>query len=358
MKLNHLNRLTFSVASYWSARRISILLTIVALVLWSYSITQAELVIGFYGLIHSLPVTFFIALGILTIASAILWVSKEKHDGLLLIHLCVLILSLWLIPFALGGEGASQPVLRDAYLTWYHSAYIGSHARINPLLYFYHSWPASSILTIAMSQISSLNDGYLVMAVAPTVVQFLLLPVLYVFFRETIGLNNNIHWFGLWLFYLGNWNFFGSQLNGAGVATYLLITFITIIILVHTRAGNPMPYSLLLLIIFPAIILSHPLVALLAFAPIMAALVLRLRGITLTFLVLSPFLLISWYIYGEANLFLSKNLPGVIEDLRTLLTLDLDVISRAGVDTIIRQVQVIRVLYSLYFFILTLFGVF
>ena len=53
--------------SLWSAKRISILLTIVALILWSFSVIQAEFSIGFYGFIHSFPISFFIALAFLTI---------------------------------------------------------------------------------------------------------------------------------------------------------------------------------------------------------------------------------------------------------------------------------------------------
>ena len=56
-------------------RQISILLTIIAVLLWAHSILYARLEIGHFGLIHSLPVTFFVALALLTVASAILWVS-------------------------------------------------------------------------------------------------------------------------------------------------------------------------------------------------------------------------------------------------------------------------------------------
>ena len=72
---------------HFTNRQISVLLTIVALVLWSCGIIQAKLDIGFFGLIHSFPIIFFISLGILTIASAILWVSKENHGKLLFFQL-------------------------------------------------------------------------------------------------------------------------------------------------------------------------------------------------------------------------------------------------------------------------------
>jgi len=85
-------------------RQISILLTIIAVLLWAHSILYARFEIGHFGLIHGLPVTFFVALALLTVASAILWVSKEKHGKLLLLQLLLLISALWLIPVVTGGS--------------------------------------------------------------------------------------------------------------------------------------------------------------------------------------------------------------------------------------------------------------
>ena len=59
-------------------RQISILLTILALLLWSQSILFAKFDIGHWGLIGSLPITFFVALALLTVASAILWASPPR----------------------------------------------------------------------------------------------------------------------------------------------------------------------------------------------------------------------------------------------------------------------------------------
>ena len=40
----------------------SLLLTAIALLLWSHSIVSARFEIGYFGLIHGLPVTFFLGL--------------------------------------------------------------------------------------------------------------------------------------------------------------------------------------------------------------------------------------------------------------------------------------------------------
>jgi hypothetical protein len=99
---------TYASLSAGRWRQISILLTIIAVFLWAHSILSARLEIGYLGLIHSLPVTFFIALALLTIASAILWVSKEKHGKLLLLQLLILVIAIWLIPLVTGGSPLGQ----------------------------------------------------------------------------------------------------------------------------------------------------------------------------------------------------------------------------------------------------------
>ncbi len=83
-------------------KQLSILLTVVALALWAVSIARANLVLDDWGLIRSLPVIYFVAVGLLTIAAAILWLSKESHNFLMGFQLCFFIAMLWLTPLLLG----------------------------------------------------------------------------------------------------------------------------------------------------------------------------------------------------------------------------------------------------------------
>ena len=59
--------------------QISLLLTVIAILLWAHSILLAKFEIGYLGLIRGLPITFFVALAFLAAASATLWVSKENQ---------------------------------------------------------------------------------------------------------------------------------------------------------------------------------------------------------------------------------------------------------------------------------------
>ena len=63
----------------WRREQISLLLTAVAILLWTHSILCARLEIGYFGLIHGLPVTFFVALALLTVASAILYLLEKPE---------------------------------------------------------------------------------------------------------------------------------------------------------------------------------------------------------------------------------------------------------------------------------------
>jgi hypothetical protein len=88
---------------YLSRKQISFLLTIIALILWSFSITQANFEIGKYGIIGGFPALYFIALGLLTIASAVLWTSKGNHWKLLLVQLSFLVFSIFSAHLLVGG---------------------------------------------------------------------------------------------------------------------------------------------------------------------------------------------------------------------------------------------------------------
>ena len=81
----------------------SLLLTAIALLLWSHSIVSARFEIGYFGLIHGLPVSFFLALAVLTTASGVLWASKQNHGRLLGVQMVILVCALWLVPQITGG---------------------------------------------------------------------------------------------------------------------------------------------------------------------------------------------------------------------------------------------------------------
>lgn len=52
--------------------QISLMLTVIVILLWAHSILLAKFEIGYLGLIHGVPITFFVALVFLAAGSATL----------------------------------------------------------------------------------------------------------------------------------------------------------------------------------------------------------------------------------------------------------------------------------------------
>ena len=182
--------------------QISILLTIIALLLSSHSILYAKLEIGYLGLIHSLPVTFFVALAFLTVASAILWVSKQDHGKLLLLQMLLLIIALWLIPVVTGG---SPPFMNHAYSNLGLTNYIAGEGGFSSKQLWYLSWPSAHIMSSMMIIVGSISFEPLLNVVPLFRAVVFLLP-LYILLRNILGKERiNYCWAGLWLFNLASW---------------------------------------------------------------------------------------------------------------------------------------------------------
>lgn len=210
-----------------SRQQVSILLTVISLLLWLHSIIHAKLEIGFFGLIHGLPITFFIALAILAIASSILWVSKEKHGKLLCLQLLILVSTLWLIPTVTGG---SPPVVNHDYRNIGMIDYIVSHGHFASSVAVYFSWPGTFIASAIITEVSLLNFETLInMGLMPFLMQLLCLVPLYVFLKNTLGEErSNYCWFGCWLFYLAEW-VVHVHLNPQGFGLFFLLILLALV---------------------------------------------------------------------------------------------------------------------------------
>ena len=85
-------------------------------------------------------ISFFIALGILTIASAILWTSNENHHKLLFFQLLFLVTALWLTPALIG----SHPFLGHAYKNLGLVSGIVEQGKVFSMWYL--AWPGAHVL--------------------------------------------------------------------------------------------------------------------------------------------------------------------------------------------------------------------
>ena len=121
--------------------RLSLLITSVALLILSYSYFQAKLNLNGYGLINSLPISYFVGLACLVIAASLLWVSEEKYTGLLILQTIILVISLFLTPYLLEGT----PRFPAAYQNYGFVDALLRTGHLNPQTAWYHSYPGFSL---------------------------------------------------------------------------------------------------------------------------------------------------------------------------------------------------------------------
>jgi hypothetical protein len=297
------------------ATELSLILTLAAAVLGTVSLIGAERTIGFLGVIHSFPLTFFIALALLSVAAAILWFSPQGNEGLSLCQWLLLNGAFWLAPLVFGDW---LPGGFHAYEFFGFSDYIIQQGHIQPDLdrLWYHNWPGFFLNIALWMQVLGIDSPDMIIRLAPFGVQVAYLGGLYLFFRNTLG--RKYCWIGLWLFTLGNW----QQQNALMPQAYALVLFFIILALLtkppllgvsDLRSAG---HRLVTFLLFVGIVVSHILTAL-ATLFMIAALYLARRYRLGTFIVLALATATSWMIYGGAP-FLERDLPGYVELLPQL----------------------------------------
>lgn len=281
-------------AGRYQPRQLSLLLTTIAVALWAFSIATAKLATDDWGIIHSLPVIFFIALGLLTIASAILWLSHQDYGKLLFLQLCLFITMLWLTPLLLGG---SLVFGRDAYVWHDTTEYILRYGHLDAASQWYHNWPGFDLVETSVIRILGIENPDLMLKIAPFLMQFILLGPLYIFFRNTIG-RSNYSWAAIWLFYLGNWTgqyYFSPQSFGF----LLLITVLALLTKSPAWAAVKAPgHRFLEILVFAGLTIAHLLTSIAGLFIVAALWLARvLRGRALLVLLVAVFVA-GWTIYG------------------------------------------------------------
>ncbi len=289
-------------------RQISLSLTISAVLLWAHSILYSQLEIGHFGLIHSLPVTFFIGIALLTIASAILWTAKENHSQLLFIQLLLLISALWLIPVITGG---SPPFINRAYWNLGLINHIAGEGSFSSGELWYLSWPGAHIVFAALKLVGSIDFEPLINIFPMFFILAFLLP-LYFFLSNILAKEqSNYRWAGLWLFSLGFWGAGGTSSSGQQIAFFLLLTVLALVTYPSLWRKDQSKLALLSMLglLAIAIIPVHQLTSL-ALVLLLAAFSVAKRTIKLVPIIgLCLVLLVVWDITGGGGLIAHKIIP-------------------------------------------------
>lgn len=312
-------------APHWSTRRISVLLTIVALVLWAYSIARAKFEIGSYGLISGFPAYYFLALGILTIASAILWVSKEDHWRLLGLQLGFLVVAIWLAPQVVGG---SPPMLDNMGADLGSIEYITRLGHFRQTVVWTHNWPIAWIFWAMGIRVAGVSmDGFAnFMLWLPFIWQLVMFLPVFMFFRNTIGkASPNYCWAAMWVFYLGEW--FETQNTGAqafGVlSVFSILALLTMTPAWRQRAGT-FGHRASAIILLGASVVTHLFGSMVSLG-ITATLQVSKRVRFSNLAIVAGVVLVAWSLYCAVGYFESR-LPAFLEQ-----GLRLDVATEKGV---------------------------
>jgi len=243
-------------------RQLSLLLFSVSIVLGSVSINFAELRLGTYGLIHSLPPTFFVALFLLTLSFLITIRFNAEDRALLCLHLIALLVLLYFLPAMIERTAKFEA----SYHVYGHTDYILRHGQANSAFSDYQYWPGLLYLGAAVIEITGLSPTTLLMYF-PIAFELICFPILYLLLKSLVQ-DHRIVWIALWIYYAAGWvhrAYYSSQ--ASGYLLLLAILFLTsfwILGAIERRGVGKGHVLLVLVVLFAAIVMTHLLSSIVA----------------------------------------------------------------------------------------------
>lgn len=245
----------------------SLWLSLIAFIIWLLSIERAmsDLYvkgIGDLGIITILPVTYIIAIILLTVSFFISLRSEKKNEKLITFQVVLLVFFLFSVT-PLIGDGS-----RLSYLNYGFTDYIIRNGHINQQDVLYHNWPSYFLYYAVVRDISGIGQEY-VLRSFPIFPNILFLPALLMFFGFVFkGVANGIEkkWLCIWMFYIANW-IYQDSLNAQSMAFFIFILISTILIKLMDINSSCVKYKkpfygfMLILFIF-SIITGHALTSL------------------------------------------------------------------------------------------------
>lgn len=275
----------------------SMILSAVAALCLLLSIATASLELSDYGIVNSLPFPFYVGLFLLPLASACLWFTNRKVDGIIIVQLLLLMIAIWLTPYLLEDTAR----FRSSYKNFSAVDWLLSGGGFEPDIVVYHNWPLFPVLMSGVIKITGLSPTQL-MALFPLLIEIAyLFPLIYLLrvFRPA----GNGWWAGVWFFYLFNWtgqDYFAPQAFAYFLFLCLLALFAH---MVARRNGYfSAPTMALVLGIYGCLVLTHVLTAGIIVA-IMAALTLSGQMKQRSLVLACGVMFLAWQVYGASSFF-------------------------------------------------------
>ena len=254
-----------------------------------------------YGLARSFPISFYVGLVLLPLASSCLWFTNRKVDAIVLAQLLLLMVAIWLSPYLLESTAR----FRSSYKNFSAVDWLADGHGFAPDIVVYHNWPGFPVVMTGVLKITGLSPTQL-MGLFPFVVQIAyLFPLTYLLrvFRPS----GNGWWAGVWFFYLFNWtgqDYFAPQALAFFLFLCLLALFAHIV--AHRDGYFDLPLMALTLAIYGSLVVTHVLTAGIVLAIILtltASGQMRQRSV----LIAAAVMFFAWQIYGAASFFNFSN---------------------------------------------------
>lgn len=152
------------------------------------------------GLVSVLPVTYFVALAVLTIGFGIEVTRPELNRRALVGYLITFIVIVY------GTTAIVEDAPRFA-VTWLHAGfieYIDRTGTVAPEFEARFNWPGFFILGALLVDLAGLDSALAIAAWAPVFFGLLALPALLMLYRN-LDADERLVWTAAWLFFIGNW---------------------------------------------------------------------------------------------------------------------------------------------------------
>jgi len=275
----------------------SLVLSAVSALCLLVGMATASLELTDYGIAKSFPVSFYLGLFLLPLASACLWFTNRKVDVIILVQLLLLLIAIWLSPYLLESTAR----FRSSYKNFSAVDWLLDGNGFEPDLVIYHNWPFFPVLMSGVVKVTGLSPTQ-IMGLFPFVIQIAyLFPLTYLLrvFRPA----GNAWWAGVWFFYLFNWtgqDYFAPQ----ALAFLLFLCLLALFAHVTARREGYFagPSMALVLGLFGCLVLTHVLTAGIVVA-IMLALTLSGQMKQRSLVLACGIMFVAWQIYGASSFF-------------------------------------------------------
>ncbi len=319
-------------------------LTLIAFILWLFSLLPARNAIvtadmSELGLFSILPVSFFVAFGLLVLAFFITLITgSQNRSYLFFCQTVLLILFLTLTPSIIEGI----PRFTSSYVNYNAVDYIIQTGQVSSQVLWVHNWPLFSILISIFEQVTAVS-GQSILLFYSTFFNILFIIPLYVFFRLILP-DSRFVWLALWFVFLANWigqDYFSMQSLAFLVSVLLLfMLFKNMNQKMHTR-----PWFVVFSLLFFFIASSHFLTSILILCAVFVLYI--TKHMPRPAFVASLFVIISSWTIFNASSYIASNFGSLIrQSLNLTLLLQKNLTNRLSGGAGHVLVADVRIIYS------------